>query len=63
MRNKASQSRLLLVLAWILALGAAAVLLFVRRLPLFLRLETGLGNLIAAAALWLYRRQNFPPAE
>ncbi len=56
--QRASQSRLLLVLAWILALGAVAVLFFVRRLPLFLRLETGFGNAVAAAALWLYRRQN-----
>ncbi|HVW22224.1 MAG TPA: hypothetical protein VHC86_13510 [Opitutaceae bacterium] len=56
--QRASQSRLLLVLAWILALAAVAVLFFVRRLPLFLRLETGFGNAVAAAALWLYRRQN-----
>jgi len=61
--EKAGQSRLLRVLAWALALGGIAVLVLVRRLPLFLRLETGFGNLVAAAALWLYRRQNFPPAK
>ena len=60
--TRPAQSRLLLILAWVLGLGAAAVLLFVPRLPLFLRLETGFGNAVAAAALWLYRRQNFPPA-
>jgi hypothetical protein len=58
--ERAAQRRALLALAWLLALAGAAVLLLVRRLPLFLRLETGFGNLVAAAALWLYRRQHLP---
>jgi hypothetical protein len=55
----------MLILATALALGGFVVLAFLSRIPLPLRLAIGLGDLIAAAVLFLVVRQKFrapPPA-
>lgn len=56
--RRARQRRLLLVLGIVLGLGGLAVLLLARRLPLPLRIEAGMGDLVAAAAVLLFRWQN-----
>lgn len=55
----------MLILATALACGGLVVLAFLSRIPLPLRLAIGLGDLIAAAVLFLVVRQKFgapPPA-
>ncbi len=57
--TRARQKRTLTVLAWSLIAAGVAVLAFLDRLPLPLRLATGLGDLIAGCVLLLVRRQKF----
>lgn len=57
--------RQMLLLAGVLAVGGIAVLAFLSRIPLPLRLAVGLTDLIASAVLFLVVRQKFgapPPA-
>ncbi len=63
--QRARLRRQMLILATALALGGFVVLAFLSRIPLPLRLAIGLGDLIAAAVLFLVVRQKFsgpPPA-
>ena len=61
--QRARLRRQMLILATALALGGFVVLAFLSRIPLPLRLAIGLGDLIAAAVLFLVVRQKFstPP--
>lgn len=55
----------MLLLATVLAVGGIAVLAFLNRIPLPLRLAVGLTDLVASAVLFLIVRQKFgapPPA-
>ena len=55
----------MLILATVLGVGGIAVLAFLSRIPLPLRLAVGLTDLIASAVLFLVVRQKFgglPPA-
>ena len=57
--------RKMLLRATVLAVGGIAVLAFLNRIPLPLRLAVGLTDLIASAVLFLIVRQKFgapPPA-
>lgn len=63
--QRARLRRQMLILATALACGGLVVLAFLSRIPLPLRLAIGLGDLIAAAVLFLVVRQKFgapPPA-
>lgn len=63
--QRARLRRQMLILATALAGGGLVVLAFLSRIPLPLRLAIGLGDLIAAAVLFLVVRQKFgtpPPA-
>lgn len=51
------QSRVLLVLGVLLAAGGLATVVFARKLPLPLRIEAAFWDLVAAAAILLFRRQ------
>lgn len=53
------QKQTLTVLAFALLAGGIAVLLFLHRIPLPLRLLIGLGDLIAGAVLLVVLRQKF----
>jgi hypothetical protein len=57
--RRARQKRTLSVLAAALIAGGLAVLLFLDRIPLPLRLLIGLGDLIAGAVLLVVVRQKF----
>jgi hypothetical protein len=59
---RARQKRILLLLGVGLGLAGIVVLLFVRRLPFPLRLEIACTDLLAAAALLAFRRQNYSGA-
>lgn len=56
--DRARQKRILLGLGVVLGIAGIAVLLFVKRLPFPLRLEIAFTDLLAAAALLVFRRQN-----
>jgi hypothetical protein len=59
----ARQKRTATILAVVLLLGGLAVLFFVRRIPLPLRLLVGLGDIVAGCVLLLLIRQKLgaPP--
>ncbi len=57
-RGRARQRQILLGCGCLLAAAGAAALIFGRRLPLPLRIEAGLGDLFAGAALLLYWNQS-----
>ena len=57
--ERAKLKRTVLILAPVLILGGIAVLLFVDRLPMPLRLIMGLGDIVAGAVLLLLLRQKY----
>lgn len=59
--QRARQRRLLLILGPALIAGGLAVLIFVTRMPLPLRIIVGLTDIIAGCALLLVVRQKFGP--
>ena len=54
------QRRQIGVLAWVLLAAGVAILLFLDRIPLPLRLLMGFVDLVAGAGLLVLRRQKFP---
>ena len=54
------QSRRIGLLAWLLLAAGVAILLFLDRIPLPLRLLMGFVDLVAGAGLLVLRRQKFP---
>jgi hypothetical protein len=54
------QSRRIALLAWVLLAAGVAILLFLDRIPLPLRLLMGFVDLVAGAGLLVLRRQKFP---
>jgi hypothetical protein len=57
--KQARQKALLLALATVLILGGLVVLLFLKRMPLPMRLVVSFGDFVAASALLLLFRQKF----
>jgi hypothetical protein len=53
------QRRQIGVLAWVLLIAGAAILLFLDRIPLPVRLLMGFVDLVAGAGLLVLRRQKF----
>ena len=53
------QRRQIGVLAWVLLIAGAAILLFLDRIPLPVRLLMGFVDLLAGAGLLVLRRQKF----
>jgi len=58
-RERAKLRRTVLILAPVLILGGLAVLLFVDRMPLPLRLVVGLGDIVAGLVLLVLLRQKY----
>ena len=56
---RARQRRTLVALAILLIAGGAAVLLFVQRMPLPLRILIGFGDIVAGCGLLVLVRQKF----
>ena len=54
------QRRQISLLAWVLLAAGVAILLFLDRIPLPLRLLMGFVDLVAGAGLLVLRRQKFP---
>ena len=54
------QRRQIGLLAWVLLAAGVAILLFLDRIPLPLRLLMGFVDLVAGAGLLVLRRQKFP---
>ncbi len=53
------QRRQIGILAWVLLIAGAAILLFLDRIPLPVRLLMGFVDLVAGAGLLVLRRQKF----
>ena len=58
-RERAKLKRTVLILAPILILGGVAVLLFVDRLPMPLRMLVGLGDIVVGLVLLVLLKQKF----
>ncbi|MCX6955468.1 MAG: hypothetical protein NTV51_25240 [Verrucomicrobia bacterium] len=58
--QRARLRKQMLALATVLLVGGVAVLAFLTRIPLPLRIAVGITDLIASAVLFLVVRQKFP---